>query len=392
MSDGRITGSKTNLLVVTELYLPTKGGTAVWFDEAYRRLGGKEIHVVTADVPGSNEHDAAHPNTVHRLLLRRHWWLKPESLGVYAKFFLKSLGLALRHRFQAVHAGRVLPEGLVAWMVARIARIPVVIYAHGEEITTWRQPGKFRAMRFAYRHADRLVANSEFTRNELVKLGVKPDRITLIYPGVDVDRFRPGLGCDDLKASIGLLPHQKLILSVGRLSRRKGFDMVIRSLPGLRRQGIDVRYALIGIGEDWDYLHALAKENQVESNVHFLGHVPMDDLPRWYNACDVFVMPNREINGDTEGFGMVFVEAAACGKVAISGRAGGTGDAVTDGVTGLRVAAEDFENVCASIATILSDERMASKLASKARERAEMLLSWDAVAKKTAELDTSTSR
>ena len=111
--------------------------------------------------------------------------------------------------------------------------------------------------------------------------------------------------------SIGLGPGEKLILSVGRLSRRKGFDMVIRSLPELLRRGINVRYAIIGIGEDRGYLESLAHESGVPGQVHLLGHVSPEDLPRWYNACDVFAMPNREINGDTEGFGMVFLEAEA---------------------------------------------------------------------------------
>jgi phosphatidylinositol alpha-1,6-mannosyltransferase len=377
------------VLVITELYLPTKGGTAVWFDEVYRRLGGKELHVVTADVPGAAEHDATHPNSVHRLSLRRHWWLKPESLAMYARFFFKSLGLALHHRFQAVHAGRVLPEGLVAWLVARIARIPVVIYAHGEEITTWRQPAKFRVMRFVYRHADRLVANSEFTRDELVKIGVAPERITLIYPGVDIDRFRPGLQFDDLRASIGIASAQRLILSVGRLSRRKGFDQLIRALPAVRATGQDAHYALIGIGEDWEHLHALAKENGVEHFVHFLGHVPMDDLPRWYNACDVFAMPNREINGDTEGFGMVFIEAAACGKAALAGDAGGTGAAVVDQVTGLRVRGAKVESVARGLVALLEDVAQGGNMARAATARARSEFSWSAVADRTLELEVN---
>ena len=83
------------LLVLTELFLPTKGGTAVWAAEVYKRLGGKEIHIVTADVPGAAAVDAMHPNTIHRLNLQRVPWLRPESLAMYARFFFKSLRLAL---------------------------------------------------------------------------------------------------------------------------------------------------------------------------------------------------------------------------------------------------------------------------------------------------------
>ncbi|MEW5943854.1 MAG: glycosyltransferase family 4 protein [Pseudomonadota bacterium] len=373
-------------LVVTELFLPTKGGTAVWFDEVYRRLGGKDIHIVTADVPGAAEHDVRHPNSVHRISLRRHWWLKPESAAMYGKLFLASLGLALRHEFDAVHAGRVLPEGLVGWLISRIIRRPLVIYAHGEEITTWRQSAKFKVMRFAYRHAERVIANSEFTREELVRLGVSPARIALIHPGVDIQRFRPGLPVNDLRASLGMTGRQKLILSVGRLSRRKGFDHVIRSLPAILGRGVDAHYAIIGTGEDRAYLGEVATEAAVAERVHFLGHVSQEDLPRWYNACDVFAMPNREIGGDTEGFGMVFIEAAACGKPALAGVAGGTGAAVEHEVTGLRVRGESVADVGDALAKILENGELADRLGRNGRDRVITGFSWDHVAARTINL------
>ena len=374
-------------LVLTELFLPTKGGTAVWFAEVYRRLSGKETHIVTADVPGAAEVDASHPNSVHRINMRRVPWLKPESLGMYFNLFFKSLWLALTHRFDAIHAGRALPEGLTAWAVARLTFHPVVIYAHGEELTTWGRGGKYKAMRFALRHADRVIANSEFTRDELIKMEVNPTRITLIYPGVDVARFRPGLVCDDLRQSVRVGASGKLILSVGRLSRRKGFDQVIRALPALVDAGLDVQYTLIGIGEDQDYLLDLAREHSVAERVHLLGHVSADDLPRWYNACDVFAMPNREINGDTEGFGMVFIEAAACGKPVIAGIAGGTAAAVAHELTGLRINGENIEEVTQALELVLRDATLACTLGEQGHKRALKDFSWEQVAVRTAQLD-----
>ena len=370
-------------LVLTELFLPTKGGTAVWFAEVYRRLSGKETHIVTADVSGAAEVDANHPNSVHRINMRRVAWLRPESLGMYFNLFTKSLWLALTHRFDAIHAGRALPEGLTAWAVARLTFHPVVIYAHGEELTTWGRGGKYQAMRFALRHADRVIANSEFTRDELIKMDVNPTRITLIYPGVDVVRFRPGLVCDDLRQSVGVGASGKLILSVGRLSRRKGFDQVIRALPVLVDAGLDVRYTLIGIGEDRDYLLDLARDHGVADRVHLLGHVSADDLPRWYNACDVFAMPNREINGDTEGFGMVFIEAAACAKTAVAGMAGGTGAAVIDGETGLRVNGNEAAAVTSALRHLLDDPLLARRMGEAGLVRAQAEFAWERVADKT---------
>ncbi len=373
-------------LVLTELFLPTKGGTAVWFAEVYRRLSGKETHIVTADVPGALTVDATHPNTVHRISMHRKTWLRPESLGMYANLFIQSLWLALTHRFTAIHAGRALPEGITAWLIARLTLHPVVIYAHGEELTTWGCGDKYKSMRFALRHADRVIANSEFTREALIKMDVDPASITIIYPGVDVTRFRPGLEYADLRKSIGVKDADKLILSVGRLSRRKGFDQVIRALPALVDAGMDVQYVLIGIGEDQDYLLGLASEHGMTERVHLIGHVSADDLPRWYNACDIFVMPNREINGDTEGFGMVFIEAAACGKPAIAGQAGGTGAAVVDGVTGLCVHGSVAANVARALSRLLADSTLGEAMGQQGHERVLREFSWETVAEKTAAL------
>ena len=371
------------LLVLTELFLPTKGGTAVWAAEVYRRLGGKEIHIVTADVPGAAAVDATHPNTIHRISLRRVAWLRPESLAMYARFFFKSLGLALTHRFDAIHAFRALPEGLVAWALARLTLRPVVIYAHGEELTTWGRGGKYKAMRFALRHADRVVANSEHTRDTLLQMGVDAARITIIYPGVDVAVFRPGLEVAGLRDSLGIRPDEKLVFSVGRLSRRKGFDQMIRAVAALRAEGMALRYVIAGIGEDAEYLDALIAEHQLQAVVHRIGAVNESDLPRWLNACDVFAMPNREINGDNEGFGMVFIEAAACGKPSLAGEAGGTGSAVLHEVTGLRVDGRSLEAVATGLGRLVQDADLQARLGAAGRARVGADFSWDAVASKT---------
>ena len=382
----------TRLLVLTELFLPTKGGTAVWAAEVYKRLGGKEIHIVTADVAGAAGVDATHPNTIHRLSLRRVAWLRPESLAMYARFFFTSLGLALTRRFDAVHAFRALPEGLVAWGVARLTFRPVVIYAHGEELTSWGNGAKFKAMRFALRHADRVIANSDHTRDTLLGMGVEPARITLIYPGVDVSVFRPGLDTAGLRESLGIGADERLLFSVGRLSRRKGFDQVIRAVGVLRAEGIPVRYVIAGIGADADYLDALIQSLRLQNVVHRIGPVREADLPRWLNACDAFAMPNREINGDNEGFGMVFIEAAACGKPSLAGLAGGTGSAVLHAETGLRVDGVSVDAVADGLRSLLAQPALAREWGLRALQRVEREFSWEQVAEKTRQLNMTATR
>lgn len=374
------------LLVLSELFLPTKGGTAVWAAEVYRRLGGKEIHIVTADVSGAASVDDVHPNTIHRLDLRRIPWLRPESLVMYARLLLKSSGLALTHRFEAIHAFRALPEGLVAWLVGRLTFRQVVIYAHGEELTTWGCGGKYKVMRFVLRHADKVIANSDHTRSTLRKMGVAAERIAIVFPGVDIDVFRPGLDTSGLREGLAIAPHEFLVFSVGRLSRRKGFDRAIQAVARLRAEGLPVRYVIAGVGEDAEYLGGLIREHGLVGAVSLIGAVSDSDLPRWLNACDVFVMPNREINGDNEGFGMVFIEAAACGKTSIAGEAGGTGSAVLHNQTGMRVDGESVAAIESTMRALLTDKVLRMRLAESAYARVLELFGWDRVAELTERL------
>ena len=361
---------KTPLLMITELFLPTKGGTAVSFDDDFRRLGGKEIHVITADVPGAAEFDLAHPNTIHRIVLKRIPWLKPESLLIYLKLLASAVRLTATRPFVAIFAGRVLPEGFVAWIIARLWRRPVLVYAHGEELTNWGRGRKFALMRFVFRHADAVLSNSDFTRDTLAGLlDVDPGRIAVVYPTVDEERFRPGIPGEELRAQLALRPGERLVLSVGRLQRRKGFDTLVRALPLLHAQGIEAHFALIGVGDDRPYLEQLASGLGVADRTHLLGHVSYEELPRWYAACDVFAMPNRDIDGDTEGFGLVFLEAASAGRPALAGLAGGTGSAVIDGVTGLRVDGEQLDAVVAGLARLLLHPAEAKQMGLNARRR-----------------------
>jgi phosphatidylinositol alpha-1,6-mannosyltransferase len=131
-----MTTAMNRLLVMSELFLPTKGGTAVWAAEVYKRLGGKEIHIVTADVPGASEsmQSIRTPFTGSTFAA---FGGCGESLAIYLRLFVKSMSLVAIHRRDAVHAFRALPRGLVAWAVARLIFRPVVIYAHGEELTGW---------------------------------------------------------------------------------------------------------------------------------------------------------------------------------------------------------------------------------------------------------------
>ena len=372
-------------LVITELFAPTHGGTAVWFAEVYARLGA-DNEVLTAAVPDAAAVDAGHPARIHRLPLARVPWLRPESLPMYLRLFGHALWRALRRRFTAIHAGRALPEGLVAWLAARLTGHQVVVYAHGEELTGCGQGAKYRVMRWVLRHADRVIANSERTREHLLEMGVPDARIAIVYPGVDCTRFTPAPPILALQARLGLPAEARIVLSVGRLQRRKGFAAVLAAVPALLAAGFDLHYVLVGSGEQASALRALASELGVAARFHLLEDIDSAALPDCYRSCEVFAMPNVDVDGDTEGFGMVFLEAAACARPALAGLAGGTGSAVLDGVTGLRVNGSDPTEVCAALRRLLGDRAYASALGEAALRRVRAQFDWPRVAAQTAAL------
>lgn len=381
--------TRKRYLVITEKFPPRKGGSNTTFEEVYKRIGDKGTHIVTADQPGAAQFDKKSPNTVHRLPLERVPWLRPESLLIYARLLRKSLSLARTQVFDEVHCGRVLSEGLVGWIVSRVRRLPLLIYAHGEEITTWRTPAKYRLMRFVYRRADALLANSRFTARLLLDLGVHKQKIHVVYPGVDLDFFRPCADRAKVRRRLGIGNREAVILSVGRLTRRKGFHQVIQALPILKERGVNAIHVVVGVGPDEAFLRETAVRCGVVDRVRLLGPVPDGELLFWYQAADVFAMPNYDVGNDTEGFGKVYVEASACKTPPIAGLTGGTGDAVIHGVTGLRVDGSSVSAVAEALHRLLTDTELHRKLAEQGYARAHREFSWDVSARRASEMLSS---
>jgi phosphatidyl-myo-inositol dimannoside synthase len=172
------------------------------------------------------------------------------------------------------------------------------------------------------------------------------------------------------------LARNPVILTVGRLQRRKGHDMVIKAIPAIKRIFPQIKYLIsVNIG--------------VPDSVVFAGRVTDEELPHYYAAYDVFIMPSRELNGDIEGFGIVYLEAAAAGKPVIGGRSGGTDDAILDGVTGLRVDGTNSEEIAAAVIELLSDPQKAQAIGEAGYSCVAADFTWDAVAQRTLALSLS---
>lgn len=247
-------------------------------------------------------------------------------------------------------------------MPANPSRSLLVNYVHGEELTmqvapAFLQPLMRMYQRRSLRDADMNVAVSRYTADLIARTS---DRVTVLPNFIDHDRFHVSGRREELRSRYGW-SDKKVLLTVARLEPRKGLDQALRALARLKQSGdlqSNWRYVLAGKGSELGSLRRLTSELQLEDVVDFLGFVSDEDLAGCYEAADVFLQPNRNLNGDTEGFGVVFLEAAACGLPVIGGVAGGTGDAIDHGRNGLLVDGESVSEIADAIALLMSDDEL----------------------------------
>jgi len=370
------------VLLVTELFPPAVGGTPTLFEALYSRLQDLKVVVLTNVTHDQSSVSArADDMTVVRRPIATTRWgiLNGKALAHHLRVVGLTRTLGSR-REVIVHCGRALPEGVAAWISRLTGGPEYICWAHGEDIASARRSRELTwLMTRVYTGAATNIANSHHTRRMLEGLGIRSDRIHVVHPGVDVDRFRPrNDGVEIRRRFAG--GGQTILLSIGRLQRRKGHDLAIDAVSRLGAS-VPVHYLIGGDGDERDRLEALVAARGVGDRVTFLGELQPDDLPRYYAACDIFLMPNRiDEDGDVEGFGMVFLEAAASGKPAIGGRSGGVVEAVVDGETGLLVSGTDPEELAAAIRDLTQSVAKRCAMGAAAHERARRAFTWERAA------------
>ena len=362
--------TRDRVVLVANNFPPVRGGSAVVYANLARCAADRMIVVAPrsgydAGLPliGWREHDRDKPYPVLRLkLLRTRIDGVPRPGPGKLLFLARDAALRLRlaatlcrlvatQGVRAICVGELLASGWVIRLFRFVPGVRTVAYVHGEEITTedLYDPGHRRARRILLR-SDRIVVVSRFTQQAVLSLlGGAADRVRLIENGVDGERFHPAAKAEDL-VELYRLAGCFVFVSVCRLLEKKGIDQAIRGFAELVVRHPDSRYLIVGAGPHGDELQALAHRLGVADRVVLTGQVADDELADHYRLGDAFVMPNRALrNGDTEGFGLVFLEANACGLPVMAGRDGGSSDAVRHGVNGLVVDGHSPHEVAAAM-------------------------------------------
>jgi phosphatidyl-myo-inositol dimannoside synthase len=353
-------------LLVTNDFPPKVGGIQSYLYELWRRLPPGETTCLTTPFAGDHAWDREQE---FRVVRTRETFLLPTR--------------ALRRRVDAladeigadvVFLDPMLPLGLIGPRLR--GERPYVVIAHGAEVAVYgRLPASGALGRQVLRGAAGVVAAGQHAAEIVERVAGRPVPTLVVPPGVDPKRFHPS-GDDDRRATrqrFGLDPDAPLVLGVSRLVPRKGFDVLIDAVSGI--DGAHV--AIAGAGRDLARLERRARP--LGGRAHFLGRVHDDDLPALFAAADVFAMVCRErwSGLETEGFGIVFLEAAACGVPAVAGRSGGAEEAVVDDETGFVVEPRDVRGLRDTLGRLLGDNALRARLGARARRRAEYQFSHD---------------
>ena len=374
-------------LLITKYFPPMIGGTNRTYEEIYKRYPIGKIFILTQEYANYQKFDNLYPAPVIRAGVWGEPSIHPKFLDKYKLIYKAAKKIVISQNIELLHADNAIPSGLVALILSKKFKINYVLYAHGEEIVLYSRffPEKYVGP-YLYKHAKAIIANSRFTVDLLKKIGVKEENIHLIYRGIDPDQFRPGLDTSELKNKYNLTD-KKIIVTISRLQERKGQDYVIRAMPLILKEIPNAHYLVVGDGEERERLERLVKDLSLEDKVTFVGFVSEEELPYYYNLADIFILANRITNtNDVEGFGLVFIEANACGKPVIGGRTGGALDAIIEGETGFFVDPTDEKDIANKIIYLFKNPDIATRLGKIGRERAVKELRWDVVSKKIQEL------
>lgn len=332
---------------------------------AHDETCGYPIHRIRQlrPIAGGSQTTAAPPTRLQRLAS-----FADQDLRIMIAVLRTVRRLIRRYGVQTVVIGELISLGWLVWPLRLLFGTRVVLYCHGEEITQDVSGTAARLRGPVLRAADGIVAVSRFCKSEIVsRYGVEPHRIRVVVNGVDTDAFHPrppderaaALPEAAIKASQG----GKVVLAVSRMVPRKGVDTLLTAFETVHAAEPDACLLIVGGGPQAEELRARAAGLRCAGAVHFLGKVEQERLLALYGACDIFALPCRTLpDGDTEGFGLVFLEANACGVPVVGGAAGGTVEAVVDGETGLLVDGWDADDVARALLTLLGDPALAQRM------------------------------
>lgn len=277
--------------------------------------------------------------------------------------------------------------GLIGVILKYLNNSKLVIYIHGSELLIFgKDKIRRKILKFVFDFADVIISNSNYTKNKAIELGADQKKVKVVNLGADTDKFYPLDTKKEVYEKFNISQENKLLLTISHLVPRKGNDMVIKALPKVLKNYPNVTYLIGGRGEYESQLKKMIKKLKLENNVKFTGFIEDNELNKLMNACDIFIMPNRQEGSDVEGYGIVFMEANACKKPVIGGNSGGVTDAIIDGKTGFLVNPISEEDIANKILKLLNSDDLYKRMSLTGYKLVKTERNWNKVVNKIEEL------
>jgi phosphatidylinositol alpha-1,6-mannosyltransferase len=364
-------------LVVTNDFPPRVGGVQRYVHDLVRHLPSDRAAVLAPRWPGWEEFDESQSFPVFRFGAKR--------LSPVPDLLRRVRSLISETESEVILFGHGLPLAIMGPRLVADPGRPYAVLTHGAEVWAAGIPGSARALWYACSRANTVFAVSKYTAAR-VRPAV-PDDVPLMIlpPGVDTERFRPDISGHEVRERYDLVG-APVAVCISRLVTRKGQDTMIRGWRKVLQRVPEARLLLVGDGPSRPRLEAMAAEKGINGSVTFAGQVSEEELPSYYAAGDVFTMPCRSRKGglEVEGFGIVFLEAAAVGLPVVAGNSGGAAEAVEDGETGLVVDGTNVDEVASATAELLEDPARAATMGKLGRLRVEQDFAWPRVIERLA--------
>jgi len=356
-----------NTLLVTSEFPPFKGGIANYYGNLVDSWPRTESLTVLDNNKGE-------------LISGRRFWPWRHAFKTIKERIKKD-------KTDYVLVGQVLPLGTVVWALSLIRPLKYAVFFHGLDLGySFRRPRKKILARLIIKRADKIICANSYVKAQIDKYYPKGSAKTIIAnPGIPMKIPQPKEEIlTQLKRNYGLggKSDQIILFTLGRLVKRKGVDYVIGALNDIPNElSAKLKYFVAGIGPEEGYLKALVPA-KLKERVIFLNELADNEKWAWFNLCDIFIMPARDISGDYEGFGIVYLEANLCGKPVIAGLAGGVKDAVKHNYNGLMVDPEDENSIREAIISLATDRNLRDQLGRRGQTRALNEFNWSAQALK----------
>ena len=302
------------------------------------------------------------------------------KLQVLTFLFFNMVYSLLRFRnVDVIHVQWPIPNGMGAYFLKKIYRIFYINTIHGEEVYLSKKYHMVWALKMLVTNSTKTVTNSFATLKACVDVGLNPEKLEVIPFGVDTDFFRP----IDVPKDENMFQ----MLSVGYLIERKGHEYLIKAMEEILKERNDVRLKIVGSGPLEGKLKKIITDLRLDEYVEIIQNVSDEELLKLYNSSDLFVLPSVvDSQGNTEGLGVVLLEAMACGLPVIGSDVGGIPDIIKDGETGLLVGEKNVEGLSKKIFQVIEGKSLTNNMADSGCIMVKKRFSWNIIAKRYIEI------